>query len=620
MPAIAAQPLLAAPPPQQQRGHRCCRQRVRAAMAAPAAGPRRRYHDTAAALAGVPAAPAPGALGELVDWCSSRRAQLRSSPAPYTGLAGLALALWRAGCLAGEPGWRSLGEGLARDALAEARRWPPRRPTESLLDGLAGTLVVAALAGAGGAPALPGLLAEYRQVAAAAAGPDTQSDEVLYGRAGTLLGALLLRRKLGDDAVPGDAVAALVAAILASGRALAARAPAFAAAGCPLAFTWGRHATPYLGAAHGLMGILYALLRARPWWAGDAAAERDVAASLSFVLSCECDAPGAVPGSGGHYPSAAPLPAGGAARHEPLVHWCHGAPGAVYLFATAWEVLREPAHLAAALRAGEAVWARGLLRKGPGLCHGVAGNAYALARLWQATGDALWLDRCRRFAAFMVCSPAGRADWATPDHPASLYEGAAGGVYLLAELAALDAAAAADGAAALAGGLTAADAKTLALAIAVPLLGGVGGSVATMSEVKGWYTTIRKPSWTPPNWLFGPVWTALYTMMGLASWLVWRHGGLEAQALPLAAYAVQLALNLAWTPLFFKAHALGAASADIAALWAGIVGTARLFAPVIGRGATLALLGPYLAWVSYASALTFWIWRHNAPRRAAKAD
>ena len=74
------------------------------------------------------------------------------------------------------------------------------------------------------------------------------------------------------------------------------------------------------------------------------------------------------------------------------------------------------------------------------------------------------------------------------------------------------------------------------------------------------YKTLNKPSWQPPNWLFGPVWTALYAMMGVASWLVWQKGG---GALALSLYAVQLALNLAWTPLFFTKHQLTYALADI---------------------------------------------------------
>ncbi|KAF6235939.1 TspO/MBR-related protein [Scenedesmus sp. NREL 46B-D3] len=169
----------------------------------------------------------------------------------------------------------------------------------------------------------------------------------------------------------------------------------------------------------------------------------------------------------------------------------------------------------------------------------------------------------------------------------------------------------------LSGHLATMDWKQLAVAVAIPLAGGIGGSLATANEITTWYRGINKPSWTPPNWLFGPVWTALYCMMGLASYLVWRQGGFERQAVPLAVYGVQLVLNFLWTPLFFKVHRLDLASLDIAGMWVAIVATIRQFRPVIGDLALL-LLVPYLVWVSYASALTFWIWRHN-PTRPARA-
>merc|ERR1711934_899224 len=89
---------------------------------------------------------------------------------------------------------------------------------------------------------------------------------------------------------------------------------------------------------------------------------------------------------------------------------------------------------------------------------------------------------------------------------------------------------------------------SLVVAIGLPVAGGVLGSIYTVPAVKKWYPTLKKPSWTPPNWLFGPVWTALYTMMGVASYRVWKQGGFEKQGIPLALYAVQLALNFSWSP------------------------------------------------------------------------
>ena len=124
-----------------------------------------------------------------------------------------------------------------------------------------------------------------------------------------------------------------------------------------------------------------------------------------------------------------------------------------------------------------------------------------------------------------------------------------------------------------------------------------------------WYAALRKPSWNPPAWIFGPVWTALYLMMAIAAWLVWRRGGWAVQRRPLTLYLVQLALNAAWTPLFFGLKMPGAAFAEILLLLAAIVATACAFHRVSKAGA--ALLVPYLAWVSFATFLNFTLWRLN---------
>lgn len=124
-----------------------------------------------------------------------------------------------------------------------------------------------------------------------------------------------------------------------------------------------------------------------------------------------------------------------------------------------------------------------------------------------------------------------------------------------------------------------------------------------------WYASLQKPSWNPPGWIFGPVWTALYTMMAAAAWMVWRRGGWEKQRKPLLVFLVQLALNTLWTPLFFGLHQPGLAFAEIVLLWLAIVATIVVFRPV--SGAAMLLLVPYLAWVSFAAALNFTLWRLN---------
>ena len=124
-----------------------------------------------------------------------------------------------------------------------------------------------------------------------------------------------------------------------------------------------------------------------------------------------------------------------------------------------------------------------------------------------------------------------------------------------------------------------------------------------------WYGTLKKPSWNPPGWVFGPVWTALYTTMAVAAWLVWRQGGWGKQCKALFIFLVQLALNALWTPLFFGFHRPGVAFAEIVLLWLAIAATLKAFRPVSRVAAWLIV--PYLAWVSFAAALNLTLWRLN---------
>jgi tryptophan-rich sensory protein len=125
-----------------------------------------------------------------------------------------------------------------------------------------------------------------------------------------------------------------------------------------------------------------------------------------------------------------------------------------------------------------------------------------------------------------------------------------------------------------------------------------------------WYASLQKPSWNPPSWIFGPVWTLLYLMMAVAAWHVWCRGGWCAQRHALTLYCVQLALNAAWTPIFFGLHRPGLAFAEILLLLAAIVATTIAFARVSRTAGWLFV--PYLAWASFASCLNFALWRLNA--------
>jgi translocator protein len=141
------------------------------------------------------------------------------------------------------------------------------------------------------------------------------------------------------------------------------------------------------------------------------------------------------------------------------------------------------------------------------------------------------------------------------------------------------------------------------------------GAYATAPDIPTWYAALTKPSFNPPNWIFAPVWTILYTLMALAAWLVWRtipdalttQGSRRVDAL--VSFYVQLALNFLWTPIFFHFHQLLAAAIIILLLWLAIALTIILFWRV--RPFAGAILIPYLAWVSFATALNLAILRLN---------
>ncbi len=124
-----------------------------------------------------------------------------------------------------------------------------------------------------------------------------------------------------------------------------------------------------------------------------------------------------------------------------------------------------------------------------------------------------------------------------------------------------------------------------------------------------WFAALEKPSWQPPNWLFGPVWTTLYLLMGFAAWRIWRRGPVPAVSVALRWWWAQLALNALWTPVFFGLHAPGPALVVILTLAVLIVLTMRAFFRVDRLAA--ALLLPYLAWVGFASVLNATLWLMN---------
>ena len=202
--------------------------------------------------------------------------------------------------------------------------------------------------------------------------------------------------------MPGldDAIQRVVAATLASGR---------RHGGDGLRYAW--HGKEYIGAAHGYAGILYLLLKA-------GCRDPALRAMGNWLRDLETE---------GNWPSSLPD-----ARAN-LVHFCHGAPGVVFAMAEAYRVYGDDAFRGACLRGAETVWRYGVLTKGPGLCHGVAGNGYALLAAFRLSRDPMWLHRAVVFGTCIgddgVC-----ARQRTPDNPFSLFEGLAGSACFLRDL------------------------------------------------------------------------------------------------------------------------------------------------------------------------------------------
>ncbi len=134
------------------------------------------------------------------------------------------------------------------------------------------------------------------------------------------------------------------------------------------------------------------------------------------------------------------------------------------------------------------------------------------------------------------------------------------------------------------------------------------GAIASVNAAS-YYGSLAQPSWAPPAWVFGPVWSALYLMMGVAAWLVWRRGGWSTAPVALWLFVVQLALNALWSWLFFAWHQGALAFVDIVVLWLAIVATMVAFWRQ--RAWAGVLLLPYLGWVSFAALLCFTVWRLN---------
>lgn len=151
----------------------------------------------------------------------------------------------------------------------------------------------------------------------------------------------------------------------------------------------------------------------------------------------------------------------------------------------------------------------------------------------------------------------------------------------------------------------------LIISITIPLMVGFTSGLFTTTGAGSWYQDIQRPSWNPPNWIFAPVWTTLYVMMGISWFLIWRSDVKRSSKRTTALFFIgQLILNFSWSVIFFYFHQPGWAFVEIIILWLMILGTILSFSKISKLAAWL--LVPYISWVSFATILTYTIWRMNS--------
>lgn len=233
-------------------------------------------------------------------------------------------------------------------------------------------------------------------------------DELLYGRTGGLYAMLLIKQQLPkQNIIKDEHITNHINIMLKSGKTMESF-------GRPLFYSW--HGKEYIGAAHGYSGILYMLLEAYRYLNQDQL--KLIKEAINFI-------------QGIRYPSCNyPSSIGG--QTDRLVHWCHGAPGVMHLLIKAYQVYKDESYLKSALDCSDVIWNRGILKKGFGLCHGIAGNAYAFIHLYQLTRDFKHLYRAGKFAQYYF-EHSDKITWRA-DSPASLFEGYAGLAYFLSDL------------------------------------------------------------------------------------------------------------------------------------------------------------------------------------------
>ncbi|XP_017885838.1 lanC-like protein 2 isoform X2 [Ceratina calcarata] len=328
----------------------------------------------------------------------------------YTGSAGIAYMFYHYGKCFNEPAYIDKSVELLRICIDKFRH----KREITFLTGVVGPLTMGAVVfhSQGYRDEAQNAISKVKTLSSLVLNESSDlPDELLYGRAGYLFALLFLNSHISPAPIEDELIKQVIALIIKSGNLYSASRKYKT----PLMYMW--HGTEYLGGAHGLAGILYLLLQAQQYLTRQQL-EKDIKPALQFLKSIRYPS--------GNFPSSI------GSNSDKLIHWCHGAPGMTMLFCLAYKIYQDESYLQIALQCGEVIWARGLLKKGLGICHGVAGNAYSFLSLYQQTKDIKHLYRACQFAEW--CMDYGRHQTKSPDRPFSLFEGLAGTIYFLSDM------------------------------------------------------------------------------------------------------------------------------------------------------------------------------------------
>lgn len=238
---------------------------------------------------------------------------------------------------------------------------------------------------------------------------DDGQDEMLVGRCGFVMGLNWLSQQLNSEVISSNEMSKLAQIILKSGR----NYSQINNLDVPLMYQY--HGREYLGAAHGISAILFSLLQTDL----NENDMKDVKETIDKILALQ--------NSSGNFPSKYNK------SESHLVHWCHGCPGIIYLMAKAFKIFGDQKYLNSCIKSGDLVWEKGLLKKGPGICHGIGSSGYVHLLLYRLTNDQKHLYRAQKFAEFLV-DDEFLSEAREPDRPFSLFEGISGTICYLLDL------------------------------------------------------------------------------------------------------------------------------------------------------------------------------------------